>query len=195
MSKTPTSTLPTDENVREWLVKQMQDNKLTFLLAFADDGVIWGRMDDGALVIAHETSQKEDKKNYTELRGKTLQLAHVFGKDMEIRLFRDEMGNWKFAEIKDDGKFITESQILWGDKLDDKDQPVNENFTRLKAERKGIPPQILPIERKEYTDSGKYVRLEVHHMVDFDKNTGEAYIKLSRLAWLSAEEKKVEVEK
>jgi CRISPR-associated protein (TIGR03984 family) len=146
-------------------------------------------MDNDSLVIAHETSQKEERKNYTQLRGKTLQQAHVFGEEMEVRLFRDEMGKWKALKIEDEGEIITESQILWGDKLDeDKNQPTHPSFMRLLAERKGIPPQILPIERRKYTD-GKYVRLEVRHMVEFDKDTGEAYIKLSRLAGLTVGEK------
>lgn len=193
----PNTPLPelTNDTVREWLMAQMKNNNLTYLLAFADDGIIWGRMDGGTLVIAHEASQKEDKKYFTQLRGKTLQQAHVFGDKLEIRLFRDEMNQWKAVNIEDDEdkeKIIPESQILWGDKLDDKDQPVNENFIRLTAERKGIPPQILPVKREEYAD-GRYVRLTVHHMVDFDKDTGEAYIRLSRLAGLSVEKKEVEV--
>ena len=103
MPNTPILPAPTDENVREWLAEQMNENKLTFLLAFADDGVIWGRMDGGLLVIAHEASQKDDKKNYTQLRGKTLQQAYVFSDKMEVRLFRDEMGKWKALNIEDEG--------------------------------------------------------------------------------------------
>lgn len=184
---------PTNDNVREWITTQMQKNNLPYLLAFADNGVIWGRMDDGLLVIAHEASHKDDKKNYARLRGETLQQAHIFGETMEVRLFRDEMNTWKVKEIEDEGEIIVESQILWGDKLDDKDQPVNENFTRLKADRKGIPPQVIPIKRKEYADTDK-VRLEVHHLVDFNED-GEAYIKLSRLAGLNVEKKMMEAAK
>lgn len=193
MSKTPTPTLPTDENVREWLAEQMKENKLTFLLAFADDGVIWGRMDKDSLVIAHETTQKEERKNNTELRGKTLQQAYAFSDKMEVRLFRDEMGNWKALTIEDEGKIITESQILWGDKLDeDKNQPTHPGFMRLLAERKGIPPQIVPWDKKDFGE-GKCVRLEVHHMVKYNKD-GEAYVELSRLAGLIVGDKKKNLE-
>lgn len=196
MSSAPFLPIPTDKTVREWITEQIKikENKQTWLLAFADDGVIWGRMDSGNLVIAHEASQKEDKKNYTQLRGETLQQAHLFGDKVEIRLFRDEKNQWQAVRIEDEERIIPESQILWGDKLaEGKDQPVNKKFTKLLAERKGIPPQILPIEREKYTE-GKNVRLEVHHMVDFNAD-GEAYIKLSRLAGLSMEEKNVEVTK
>lgn len=190
MSKSPILPAPTDDNVREWLVEQIQikDEEFTYLLAFADDGVIWGHTDGDKLVIAHEACQKEDKRNYAQLRGKTLQQAHLFGEYAEVRIFRDETGKWQALLITDEGEVITESQILWGDKLAKEDQPVSPKFTKLLADRKGIPSQILPIEREKYAE-GKYVRLEVHHMVDFDKDTGEAYIKLSRLAGLSVEEK------
>ena len=193
MPNTPILPAPTDENVREWLAEQMNENKLTFLLAFADDGVIWGRMDGGLLVIAHEASQKDDKKNYTQLRGKTLQQAYVFSDKMEVRLFRDEMGKWKALNIEDEGEIITESQILWGDKLDEeKKQPTHPGFMRLLAERKGIPPQIVPY--KAGFDATKCVRLEVHHMVKYNED-GEAYVELSRLAGLTVGNKKMEVEK
>jgi len=192
MDKKPTLTPPTDKNIREWLTEQMKikENEQTFLLAFADDGVIWGRLDDnGSLVIAHETSQKEDKKNYTQLRGKTLQQAHIFGNKVEVRLFRDEMGEWKALKIEDESEtVITESQILWGDKLDeDKNQPTDTGFMRLLAERKGIPPQIIPWDKKDF-GKDKCVRLEVHHLVDYNDD-GEAYIVASRLAGLSIAEK------
>lgn len=193
MSKTPIPTLPTNENVREWLAEQMKENHLTFLLAFADDGVIWGRMDNDSLVIAHETTQKAERKNYTELRGKTLQQAYAFSKDMEVRIFRDEMGEWKALKIEDEGEvIIKESQVLWGDKLDeDKNQPTHPGFMRLLAERKGIPPQIVPWDKKDFRE-GKCVRLDVHHMVVYEE-TGEARIALSRLAGLRIGNKVEEV--
>lgn len=193
MPSTPILPAPTDSNVREWLTTQMKESGLTYLLAFADDGVIWGRMDDDTLVIAHEASQKVDKQNFAELRDKTLQEAHLFGKDAEVRLFHDELGDWKALKIEDEGEVITESQILWGDKLGDKDQPLNEKFTKLLADRKGIPAQILPVKREEYA-TGKLIRLEVRHLVDFNED-GEAYITLSRLAGLSVEEKEKDVVK
>ena len=195
MDKKPTLTPPTNENVREWLAEQMKENKLTFLLAFADDGVIWGRMDKDSLIIAHETSQKEDKKNYTELRGKTLQQAHVFGEKIEVRLFRDEMGEWKALKIEDEGEtIITENQVLWGDKLDeDEYQPTDTGFMRLLAERKGIPPQTIPWDKKDFGKE-KCVRLEVRHTVKYNED-GEAYIEFSRLAGLTVGDKKLEVAK
>jgi CRISPR-associated protein (TIGR03984 family) len=180
-------------NLREWITKQMSDNKLEFLLAFADDGVIWGRMDNGILTIAREASEKEDKR-YVELRDKTLQRAYAFNQGMEVRLFCDESNHWKAYQVQDvdEKNVIVESQILWGDKLDENDQPIRTGFMRLLADRKGIDPQVYPI--KDGFDPEKdCVRLKVHHVVDFNEDTGEAYIKFSRLAGLSAGKKEMEV--
>lgn len=182
-------------NLREWITKQMDEKKLTFLLAFADDGVIWGRMDNGVLSIVREASEKKDKES-VELRDKTLQQAYAFNEDMEVRLFRDEMNQWKAYEVRDvdESRVIVESQILWGEKLDENDQPTRPGFMRLLAERKGIPPQIYPI-KEDFDPTKQCVRLEVHHLVEYDEQTGEAYIKASRLAGLSVGEKEMEDKK
>ncbi|MCI0556765.1 MAG: CRISPR-associated protein Csx19 [Anaerolineae bacterium] len=177
---------PTDENVREWLAGQMKDNALSTLLAFADDGGIWGRHDGNSLTIARDVDP-----SCPDLRGKTLQEARAFSEKMEVRLFHDELGEWKAWKLKDEGEVIKESQILWGDKLAE-DQLAQSGFLRLMAERKGIPPQLIPVDDK--FDESNCVRLEVHHLVKYDEATGEAYIAISRLAGLSVGEKGMEVE-
>ena len=180
----PTKSLPTNGEVRVWLESQMKEHDLPTLLAFADDGVIWGHWDGNALTISQDLDD-----SYPELKEKTLQQAFAFGKDIEVRLFRNELGEWKAWQIKDDGEFITESQILWGDKPHE-DQPNHDVFQRLLAERKGIPPQLIPI--KGNVDPASCIRLEVHHLVDFTAD-GEAFIAISRLAGLSIDEKAKEV--
>jgi CRISPR-associated protein (TIGR03984 family) len=182
--------LPKNEDIRAWLLSQVKKDTPQTLLAFADDGVIWGLWDGKDLVLAPGTPA---------LRGETLQQAYLFNETEEIRLFHDELNEWKAKSVSsaasDKENVIVEKQILWGDKKDkEENQPDNGNFTRLLADRKGIPPQTLPITKEEHED-GKFVRLEVHHLVDFDEKTGEAYIKLSRLAGLSVEKKNVEVAK
>lgn len=177
----PTKTLPTDGNIFSWLESQMKEHNLPTLLAFADDGVIWGHW-DGKLTTAHDVDA-----SYPALQEKTLQQAFVFGKDSEIRLFRDELGNWKAVEVKDAGEMIVESQILWGDKPADNpsSSPI---FQRLSAERKGIPDQLIPVQGDFGKDSA--VRLEIHHLVNYTE-AGEAYIAISRLAGLSIGSKAV----
>lgn len=176
---TPTKTLPMNDDVRAWLEGQMSDKRPT-LLAFADDGVIWGRFVTGKLVTAPDAPK---------LRGKTLQQAFVFGADDEVRLFRDELGAWKARLVVDSGVFIVESQILWGDKSEGRQG----DFVQVSEFRKGIPNQFLPVDGTFGDD--ECVRLEVHHMVTYDTETGEARIALSRLAGLSIGKKAMEVAK
>lgn len=175
----PTGTLPGNNDVRAWLEGQMSDKRPS-LLAFADDGVIWGRFVAGKLVTVPDAP---------ELRGLTLQQAFVFGAEDEVRLFRDELGAWKARLVVDSGDVIVESQILWGDKSEGRQG----NFLQVSEFRKGIPDQFLPVDGT-FGDE-QCVRLEVRHMVTYDTETGEARIALSRLAGLSIGKKAMEVAK
>lgn len=180
---TAIATLPAEGNIRAWLESQMNKDRAT-LLAFADDGVIWGFWDEKTLTTAHEVDA-----SCPLLQEKTLQQAFIFGKESEVRLFRDELGTWQALELKDTGEVIIESQILWGDKPA-ADQPGHAIFQRLSAERKGIPEQLIPVQGRLNEDTA--VRLEIHHLVNYTE-AGEAYIAISRLAGLSIGRKAEEV--
>lgn len=178
----PIEKLPENDNVRAWLENQLNEKRPT-LLAFADDGVIWGRLVDKKLVTG---------PGQPELHGKTLQQAFAFGEDDEVRLFRDELGDWKARCVVDVGNVenvIVESQILWGDKSVGRQG----DFLEVSEFRKGIPNQFLPVD--DVFNEEECVRLEVHHMVTYDEQTGEARIALSRLAGLSIGKKAMEVSK
>lgn len=174
---TAVENLPENNDVRVWLEGQMSGERPT-LLAIADDGVIWGRFVNGKLVTA---------PGAPELRSKTLQQAFVFGADDEVRLFRDELGNWKARQVVDSGDVIVESQVLWGDKSEGRQG----DFLEVSEFRKGIPNQFLPV-NGTFSDE-ECVRLEVHHLVTYDPESGEARIALSRLAGLSIGKKAMEV--
>ncbi len=172
------SNLPENNDVHAWLESQMSEERPT-LLAFADDGAIWGRLTNKKLVTG---------PNQPNLRGSTLQQAFVFGQKDEVRLFHDELGNWKTSHVVDAGDVIVESQILWGDQSEGDTQ---NGFLHVSEFRKGIPNQYLPIDGSLGKDD--CVRLEVHHLVEYDKETGEARIAISRLAGLSIGSKSEEV--
>jgi CRISPR-associated protein (TIGR03984 family) len=174
------SNLPENNDVRTWLESQMNEKRPT-LLAFADDGVIWGRLMSNKLVTGHDQP---------ELRESTLQQAFVFGQEDEIRLFHDELGNWKTSHVADEGDVIVESQILWGDQSEGDAQ---NGFLQVSEFRKGIPNQFLPVERPIGND--ECVRLEVHHLIEYDEETGEARVAISRLAGLKVGKRDLEVAK
>jgi len=170
---------PEKGKVVEWLHLQMSE-KCPFLLAFADDGVIWRKWVKGEIKEPPETP---DLPKMPELREGTLLQAFVFGAECEVRLFKDELGVWKTLRVVDGDDpelVIKESQILWGDKVT---EPVKNGFFYAEEYRAGILGQWLPVERA--FDANECARLQIHHLVEFNKETGEAQIALSRLAGLS----------
>lgn len=173
----PIKPLPENNDVCAWIESQLSEKRPT-LLAFSDDGATWGRLVNGKLVTG---------PGQPALRGKTLQQAFVFGSEDEVRLFRDELGNWQACSVVDEGDVITESQILWGDKSEGRQG----DFMGVSEFRKGIPNQFLPVDGT-FSDE-ECVRLEVHHLVTYDNETGEARIAISRLAGLSIGKKAMEV--
>ncbi len=172
--------LPESGKLKEWIEEQLRAHGPT-LLAFADDGVIWGKLVNDTLSLS---------PNAPELREKTLQQASIFGADCEVRLFRDELGNWKVIRLVDVGEPFPESQILWGNEAKG---PAENGFIYASEYRAGIPGQWLPLE--EPFGPEKCARLLVHHFVEYDPETGEARIAASRLAGLSVGERAMEVEK
>lgn len=180
-----------NDQVVSWLTEHLKEH--AFLLAFADDGVIWGKMDGEALV----TSNQIDAKVSPLMRGTTLQQAFIFDGKEEIRLFRDELNQWqvrKFTAV--DGEVvIKESQILWGDRA----YPVKDGFTHVfNARQQGLDHMVpLKVENSQIDPDEKghqCIRLDVHHIVDYNEN-GEAYVKFSRLAGLRIGNKNEEVVK
>jgi CRISPR-associated protein (TIGR03984 family) len=170
-----TAEIVTDQDLQNWLGAQLNSDR-PYLLAFADDGVIWGRKVEDLFVTSH----KIDPKISPELCKQTLQQAYIFGPKDEIFLFRDEIGEWKILHIKDGEEIIIESQILWGDLC--ANQPEN-GFTRMHDKTKGIVDQIFPLEVDEL-GTGQLIRLDIHHNIEYDGETGEARISVSRLAGL-----------
>ncbi len=165
-----------NEAIQDWLAEQMgTDNP--YLLAHADDGVIWGRKTGDQFLTSHKIAPDISP----QLRGLTLWQAFVFGEDSEIRLFRDETGDWKAVEIFDAATedMIVEDQILWGDNV----VKQGDGFTHIRDRVKQCMDHVPPIDISE-TDINKkniFPRLRIHHMIEYSQETGEARIGLSRL--------------
>lgn len=193
-----------NDQVVGWITEHLKKHK--FLLAFADDGVIWGKMDGEDLV----TSNDIDPNVSPKLRGKTLQQAFLFDEKEEIRLFRDEIFSdenvqWQARLVRDGGVFINESHILWGDRA----YPSQRQFTHVFNARQQGLDLIVPIEVEydqidpgenlendqadQETKGEKCIRLDIHHTVNYSKETGEAYIAVSRLVELRVGNRNEEV--
>jgi len=74
-----------------WMVKHAQQYNLRYLLAHADDGVIWGRIDNSELHTSHGIAPASPS-----LHPSTLQQARLFSPAGELLLWRDDNG-WRAA--------------------------------------------------------------------------------------------------
>lgn len=143
-----------------------------WLLAHADDGVIWGHVQAGQLI----TSDGAFPEVSPPLRTVTLQQARLFGSAGEVLVWRADVG-WQLREIADGAGESTEAfdedVILWGTNAGD--QQANNGFWLAVESDLGIqhaPPLKL---NQRHT-----LKLRMRHYLDFD-GEGAAFVKVSRL--------------
>jgi CRISPR-associated protein (TIGR03984 family) len=186
----------TKQSLKDWLKQKAKDHHLHYLLAHAEDGVIWGRfdVDTGALITAREVFSECD---FPELRLNTLQQCRVFGKAGEVLLWNSS-GKWKSRLIletkaselisKNQNKIglIPESQVLWGTKGQENKEY---GFTLLLDGSEGlkhaVPLTDINFEKdKDEKILKRPVRLDIHHYFCYDSD-GVARIFISRLVSLN----------
>ena len=177
--------LPTD-SLQTWLVETASKYDCTYLLAHAEDGVIWGRFDADSLITSHDAFGAPHCR--TTLRMATLWEARLFGAHAEVLLWQNE-GAWYARAIKDaalnNDEYIVEQQMLSGDHAEKRAK----GFTLLADGSEGLR-HAVPIDvpdtafvdqtSKDNERSLRPVRLQVRHYIDFD-NDGNARIAFSRL--------------
>ncbi len=183
-----------EQSLKDWLKQQAQIYQLTYLLAHAEDGVIWGSfdLDSGRLTTAEAVFPE---CYFPKLRLNTLQQCRVFGKAGEVFLWNNN-GEWRSRLIlestaselieKQQIGLIPESQILWGTKGQEKD-----NFTLLSDGSQGLK-HAVPLTGINFGSDEKKlkrpVRLQVHHYFCYDSD-GIARIFMSRLVDVYAHSK------
>ena len=156
-----------------WMLQQGRAHKLDWLLAHADDGVIWGRIDAAGLHTSSESSPDVSPL----LRAVTLQQGRLFGEGGELLLWQSGDG-WK-ARLLADGvlgdDYFDEDQIVWGDSA----EPAPDGFTRL---REGVQGNVhvVPLRVDSSAAERRRIRLCVRHYLDYNED-GEARIAASRL--------------
>jgi CRISPR-associated protein (TIGR03984 family) len=176
--------VPENFNLEEWFKEQASEHKFKFLLAHAEDGVIWGKFQDGNLITADSVFSQ-----FAKLRPSTLQQCRIFGEHSEVMLWQTNEG-FKARLLEDkhmqEEEYIPEYQILWGTH-GEKQEP--EGFTLLWDGKQGLK-HAVPFTDIELENDGKLknpVRLQVNHYIDYD-DAGVARIYLSRLVNLTAKE-------
>lgn len=173
---------PAIGGAKKWLEDNASESR-KFLLAFAYDGVIWG-------------AYKGSLNTSTVINEDTLQQAFLFDEADELRLFRGEDNEWKACLISDQGVAnddkIDEYQLLWGNRvIQEKNAPAG--FTPVCDRVQQAMEHTVPLELTGLDLNIEGPRLLVRHFINYDKETGEARIFLSRLVNLGigplAEEK------
>lgn len=169
----PVDTVAADP--RRWLEAAACAHNLHWLLAHADDGVIWGRClshDDGAPRLALQPTPPE-------LRPETLQTARLFSPDAELLLWRDGDGAWQARLIRDVTgdertalrESFDEEQILWGDHgrlLGDVDGVA---FVEMSDGAQGLR-HTVPLAEAAGDHAARPLRLRVRHYMAEDREDG-----------------------
>ncbi len=214
LTLTPKATCRTDidmadfaANPTNWLSQQMQDHQLKYkyLLAHADDGVIWGRLDGQELITSHDVAPKYSPP----LRAKTLQMARIFSRAGELLVWRNEDGKWAgrlIAEVTEPNttderasrliaepaqsaptdewtEAFDEQQILLGTKA----VSLDKGFYLMSEGSQGLF-HAVPLYPGKIDDQHRTLRLVVRHYLKADKY-GFTRVNASRLVNLLPEPK------
>lgn len=173
-------TVESIKDVKDWLQTQASQYRLKWLLVHADDGIIWGRMDNGGLV----TSDSVAPEISPPLRVETLQQARLFARDAELLLWRDGDNRWHARLIREarDGETptfteaIDEPQILWGTDS----QPLANGFTLMSDGAQGLRHTVPLVVTGRFDEASRPLRLWVRHYLK-DDESGFTRIVASRL--------------
>lgn len=178
---------PTDQDFVTWIVDQAETFDLSTLLAFADDGVIWGYFQYGKWKL----SGTEDSFNKISppLSPATLQQAHLFGKNCELLIWRTETGLIYRTLQEGQGtptEYYDAKMLLWGEP-DLRPESIKAGFVLFQEGKQGLqhtpPVDALQVKSKK---TALVVRNYIAYDLDEQGNgTGQAYVHLSRLVGLA----------
>lgn len=176
-----------DGNLCGWLEAQAKSHKLLYLLAHADDGVIWGKVDDKGELV---TSDGVAPEVSPPLRSETLQQARFFSENAELLLWRDGDNQWHARLIRDaqDGESANwqqafdEPQMLWGTQ----GKAVADGFTLMTDGAQGLR-HVVPVNAVgDFADETRPLRLIVRQYVQEDDG-GFVRVVASRLVKLEVQ--------
>jgi CRISPR-associated protein (TIGR03984 family) len=176
--------------LRAWLTAQAKAHHLRWLLAHAEDGVIWGELRDGALITS-DTAAKNDQtvsRFCPPLRVETLQTARLFAPTGELLLWRDGDQQWHCRVIRESAdaptltEYFDEPHMLWGDY----GRALEQGFVLMEDGKQGLR-HVVPLPNAAGNhEKSRPLRLWTRHYVQDDDN-GFARISAGRLTDLKME--------
>ncbi|MCB0044660.1 MAG: TIGR03984 family CRISPR-associated protein [Caldilineaceae bacterium] len=178
-----------------WLQKRARPGMT--LLAHADDGIIWGKGDEGEILFAPDALFDSNFER-VQFSNQTLQMARLFNETEETFFWRVDEGQWRARTIIDGEAHgmgeklcrMDRCQVLWGTRIE---VGIN-GFCRVADGQEGLrhtPP--LYLEKTNWvsddTDgNNRGLRLLVRQYIQEDEITGQLQMDISRLVKLYAEE-------
>ncbi len=164
-----------DSDPSRWLGIQAKKHQIRWLLAFADDGVIWGFEKGNQIQFARDLSAP----TFREL---TLYEARFFGRAGELLIWKTNLG-WEARILADDlemgetREYFDQQYILWGE-----EKKRVDGFILLQEGSRGIQhaPPIPP----ESSPADLQISLTYRHYLEYDAD-GQIYIAFSRLVSLN----------
>lgn len=171
----------------QWLSQQMYAHRLKYLLAHADDGVIWGRLDGEELITSHTVAPEYSPP----LREATLQTVRIFARAGELFIWRDEDGEWagrlilettSLGGMPEWASAFDEHQVLWGTNAVSRER----GFVLVSDGSQGLF-HVVPLNIPGPIDEQiRPLRLVVRHYLKAD-NYGFTQVNASRLLSLLAD--------
>ena len=169
-----------DGDLSVWLFGYARQHALDWLLAHADDGVIWGRWTPDSWVLSSVCFPDDSPP----LRAETLQQVRLFGAPGELHLWRVD-GGWRGRLLTDseEDDFIARSYLVWGTDVSEALPKAQSGLLLLSEGAEGLrhapplPAQTPPTKAR--------LAVEVRHYVQYNDDDGAAYLAASRLVKLA----------
>lgn len=169
-------------DARAWVEKKSGAGAHAWLLAYADDGFIWGELTTDKLVLAKDIFAGAG----ADLEPQTLQHLYIFNEAVEIHIWRGEE-SFRGARMADGPDSKTESfdndLLLWGTKIY---AGPTAGFTWMEdgvqGLRHAVPLEVDP----QMLNEGRLARplqLKIRQYLNYD-GSGQAYVQAVRLVKL-----------
>lgn len=182
------------QNPHTWLTAYAKQHSLTYILAHAIDGVIWGLYDPvtDTLTTSHDAAPSISPKILPD----TLQQLRLFSEEGgELYLWRtgeDWTGRFLSDEKSDSPMALDEAYVLWGTHLSKEPTSQLDAFTVVADGIQGLR-HAVPISRDQLTGFNgvqRPLRLMLRHYLSCDASTGQQFITHTRLRCIAVESMK-----
>lgn len=175
-----------DTHLLQTLETQAEKHDLRYLLAYHDDGLVWGHYTTdkqwsfSSGKFQTKTTNGQNHNISPPFRVLTLQECRAFGPTAELLIWREQgILNASLLTESDGNTYecFTQTQLLWGDTVEDK----KDGFTLLRESSQGLRHAVpCDLSGKKGNLLKPRASLTVAHYIDYDDNN-QAYVKWSRL--------------